>query len=184
MAFNLINTMKLFSRHKKLKAFTLLELLVGMILSGIVLTATFSAYRIITRQYETYCDKSETISELSFFVSQFQSDFSNATNITRISENEIQLQSGKRILDYKFSGKRVLRNDFSRTDTFNVSVPEMETFWKSEKVNSENQESDELHLQINFENRKTEKIYLKMSNAKSEIDKIESDFDTSRLNNW
>lgn len=183
MDFNLRNTMKSLQLHKQFGAFTLLELLVGMILSGIVLTATFSAYRIVTRQYEIYRDRSESVSELSFFVSQLQADFSDATAVIRVSENEISLQSEKRILEYNFSGKQVLRNDFSRTDTFSISVPEIETYWKSEKTNSDNQEADELHLKINFEGKRIEKYFLKTGNAKSEIDKAETDFDTSRLNN-
>jgi prepilin-type N-terminal cleavage/methylation domain-containing protein len=175
MAFSLRNTMKSLQLHKQFRAFTLLELLVGMILSGIVLTATFSAYRIVTRQYEVYRDKSESVSELSFFVSQIQADFSGATTIIRVSENKISLKSEKRTIEYDFSAKYVFRNDFSRTDTFSISVPEIETYSKSEKTNSDNQEADELHLKINFEDRKIEKLFLKTGNAKSEIDKAETD---------
>lgn len=179
MAFNLKSTMKSSPRHKRFRAFTLLELLIGMILSGIVLTATFSAYRIITRQYETYCGKSESVCDLSLFVSQLQSDFSNATSIIRISENEIQLHSEKRILDYRFSEKRVLRNDLSRIDTFNVCVTGIETFLESEKMNSENSEFDELHVMMDFEGKKQERIYQKSYDAKTLLDKIETDFDMS-----
>jgi prepilin-type N-terminal cleavage/methylation domain-containing protein len=175
MALNLRNTMKSFQLLKQFKAFTLLELLVGMILSGIVLTATFSAYHIITKQYEAYRDKTKSIAEFSFFVSQLQSDFSNATTILRISENEIRLQSEKKVLEYEFSGKEVLRNDFFRTDTFLIAVPEIETFRKSEKTNSVNQESDELQVKINFDGKTIKKIYLKNSSSKTEIDKAETD---------
>ena len=84
--------MKSFAIHKKFHAFTLLELLVGMIVSGIVLAATFSAYRITTKQYENYNEKVETISEFSFLVSQLESDFSQAKDLVRLSENEIQLK--------------------------------------------------------------------------------------------
>ncbi len=175
MVFNWHNTMKSSLLHKQFRAFTILELLIGMILSGIVLTATFSAYRIITHQYKSYCDKSETVSEVSSFVSQLQFDFSSATTIIRVSENEIRLQSEKRTLEYSFSEKRILRNDLSKIDTFNISVSEIKTFYKSEKTNSENQEFDELHVLMNFEGKKEEKIYLKLNNAKSEIDKAEKD---------
>ena len=163
--------MKSFILHKRLKAFTLLELLVGMILSGIVLTATFTAYRIITRQYETYRDKSKSITEVSFFVSQLQFDFADATTITRNSENEILLQSDNKILEYRFSEKYVLRNDLSRVDTFNVSVSGIETFLKSEKTVLENSDIDQLHIMMNFEGKKEEKIYVRTNNPKSEIDK-------------
>ena len=160
---------------KQFKAFTLLELLVGMILSGIVLTATFTAYRITTKQYETYSSKSKSITEISFFVSQLQADFSNATTIIQNSENTFQLQSGKRILEYKFAAKNVLRNDFKQIDTFNVAVTGVEAFYKSEKVNTENSEVDELHIRINFEGKTEKKIFLKTKDPKAEIDKAESE---------
>lgn len=175
MAFILPNTMKSFAPPKSLAAFTLLELLVGMILSGIVLTATFSAYHIITRQYEIYTVKSEADAEVSFFVSQLQFDFAHADHIVRISEYEIQLQSEKRLLEYGFSEKRVLRNDFSRMDTFNVSVSSLETFWKSEKQNASDAQVDELHVKLNVSGEKIEKIYLKTKSAKSGIDKAENE---------
>jgi prepilin-type N-terminal cleavage/methylation domain-containing protein len=173
--------MKSFAIHKQFRAFTLLELLVGMIVSGIVLTATFSAYRIITKQYENYRDKSESNSEVSFFASQLEFDFANSENIKFISENEIELRSEKRIMDYRFSEKRILRNDFLRVDTFIVSVSGIETFLKSEKVNSENSEMDELHVMMNIDGKKTEKIYLKVDNAKKEINLEEIGFDTFLL---
>jgi prepilin-type N-terminal cleavage/methylation domain-containing protein len=163
-------------RHKKFKAFTLLELLVGMILSGIVLTATFTAYRITTKQYETYSSKSKAITEISFFVSRLQADFSNATTIIQHSENSIQLQSEKRMLEYRFTAATVLRNDFNRIDTFNVSVSGMEALYKSEKVNTADSEIDELQLQINFEGKTEKKVYLKTKNPKAEIDKAEAEF--------
>jgi prepilin-type N-terminal cleavage/methylation domain-containing protein len=175
MVFILPNIMKLFPIHKQLRAFTLLELLVGMILSGIVLTATFSAYHIITGQYETYRDKSEFDAEVSFFVSQLQSDFSNAKEITRISESEICFSYEKRMLHYKFSEKQVLRTDFLRTDTFHVSVSAIETFLKSEKINSVDFPIDEVHVRMNIDGKKSEKVYLKTSIAKSEIDQAENE---------
>ncbi len=167
--------MKSSAIHKRLPAFTLLELLVGMILSGIVLTATFSAYRIITKQYESYRIRSVSDSEISFFVSQLQSDFSNAENITLVSENEIQLQTGGRMLNYRFSEKNVLRNDFSAIDTFHVSVSGIEAMLKSEKSNSENSPMDELHVMMDIDGKKVERVYLKTNNAKSKIDREETD---------
>ena len=169
--------MKLFPIHKQFRAFTLLELLVGMILSGIVLTATFSSYRIITKQYENYSRKSNADSEISFFISQLEFDFSNAKTISLMGENEIELKSKNKMLNYSFSEKQVLRNDFSRVDTFKVSVDNIWAFLKSEKIVSENSQIDELHIMINVDERRIEKIYLKPVNTKSEMDQAETDLE-------
>jgi prepilin-type N-terminal cleavage/methylation domain-containing protein len=151
--------MKSFTHPKQLHAFTLLELLVGMILSGIVLTATFSAYHIITRQYEMYTVQSDSDAEVSFFVSQLQDDFANADTALRVSENEIQLRSKERMLEYGFSERRVLRNDLSRMDTFRVSITGIETYYKKEKTNSDAALFDELHVLMDVDGQKVEKIY-------------------------
>ncbi|CAN5882357.1 hypothetical protein BH11BAC7_BH11BAC7_16620 [soil metagenome] len=162
-------------RHKQIKAFTLLELLVGMILSAIVLTATFNAYRIITRQYESYSKQSGTIKEVSFFVSQLQSDFENALTVIHVSENKIRLQSKDKLLEYRFGEKYVLRDDLLQIDTFFVAIHAIETFIKDEKVNAENNEIDELHVLINSEGKTEIKIYKKEINPKSELDKVDSE---------
>jgi competence protein ComGF len=161
-------------RDKSFKAFTILELLVGMILSGIVLTATFTAYRITTRQYESYGKKSVTMTELSFFVSQLESDFEKAKTITRNSENEIMLQSENSKLEYRFPGNYVLRNNFYHIDTFHVAVSAVETFLQKEKINSDESVIDELHLFLDVEGKKEEKIYRKEISSKAELDQQEA----------
>jgi hypothetical protein len=160
--------------HRSLKAFTILELLIGMILSGIVLTATFTAYRITTQQYKSYSEKSVTITEVSFLVSTLGTDFEKAKTIIRSFENNIVLQSENSMLEYRFSEKYVLRNNFLRCDTFHVAVTSIETFIRSVKVNPGETEIDELHLLLDVEGKKEEKIYRKGTNSKAEIDKLES----------
>jgi hypothetical protein len=162
-------------RHKYLKAFTILELLVGMILSGIVLTATFTAYRITTRQYESYREKSGMLTEVSFLVSQLEADFEKAKSVTRNSESNIMLQSENSMLEYHFSEKYVLRNNFLRTDTFHVAITAIETFSRTEKINSDESIIDELHLLLNIEGKREEKIYRKEIDTKKELDKLEAE---------
>lgn len=156
---------------RTLKAFTLLELLVGMILSGIVLTATFTAYRLVTHQYETYCDKSRSIAEISFFSSRLEADFANANELTFIAENKIQLQAEKRLTQYRFSEKYILRDDPGRTDTFYVSVSSTTAYHRSEKISTANSLLDELHITIAYEGKTQEKIYRSTKDPKAEIER-------------
>jgi prepilin-type N-terminal cleavage/methylation domain-containing protein len=104
--------------HKKLKAFTLLELLVGMIISGIVIAAGFNAYRIISIQFKTYKETSAVYSSFSFFETQFRKDFRNAKEISAEDENSIQFISGEKKTDWRFSKRFSLRNEGTVTDTF------------------------------------------------------------------
>jgi prepilin-type N-terminal cleavage/methylation domain-containing protein len=107
--------------HKKLKAFTLLELLVGMIISGIVIAAGFNAYRVISTQFKTYKETSAVYSSFSFFEAQFRQDFRNAKEISAENENSVQFISGEKKTGWRFNEKYALRNDRNETDTFFVS---------------------------------------------------------------
>ena len=159
-------------RHNSFKAFTILELLVGMILSGIVLTATFTAYRVTLKQFQSYSERSATLTEISFFTSQLEADFEKAKMVKRISENVMLLESEKTALEYRFTDKYVLRNNFLQTDTFHVTIAGTETFMKSGKVIADDAETDELHVWLNMDGKQEEKIYRKETDPKTELDKL------------
>ena len=103
--------------HRKIKAFTLLELLVGMIVSGIVVAACFNAYRVVAMQFKAYKTTSAAYENFSFFESQFRADFQHAKEISG-NENAIQFISREKKTDWQFREKYALRNDGNEIDTF------------------------------------------------------------------
>src|SRR4051812_29683995 len=119
--------------HKRLKAFTLLELLVGMIISGIVVAACFNAYRIIGGQFKTYRETTAVYDSFSFFEAEMQREFSDAKDVERVSGNEIRMIYEDRDINWQFKEKYALRNDGNETDTFFVSVRKAEMFSDGEK---------------------------------------------------
>lgn len=143
-------------KYKSLQAFTLLELLVGMILSGIVLGATFSAYRIVSKEAVQFRDQSKSANELSFFLNHLHSDFYRSVKINSDEEERIHLIQKKRELIYRFSAEYVLRSEQEHTDTFFVSVPKAELFSHGEQLNA-GEDADELKLQFKSGD-KTEKL--------------------------
>lgn len=159
--------------HKKFSAFTLLELLVGMIVSGIVLTATFSAYRIVSRQNLDYSARSKSATDLSFFVSRLAADFSAKGKVFQLTENEISIEQEKRILQYRFSEKNIFRSDGTHTDTFFVSAAAVKTFYENNEVAGENSEVDELRLSLITGEKKEEKTFTKPQCAKNKMDEEE-----------
>ena len=150
---------------ERLRAFTLLELLVGMVVSGIVLTTTFSAYRIVSSQLSGFERQTAYVKEISLFTSQLGSDFSNAGTITCISPQEIRLVSATRQIDYRFAGSYVLRNDLNRTDTFRVVVEDMHALKNNEKVDDGDAEIDELHLLLLIDGKKEEEVLRQATDA-------------------
>lgn len=109
------------SAGHKLPAFTLLELLVGMIISSIVLAAAFSAWNIIGRQHALYRSRHDASTEASFFCSTLRRDFSRA-DFYNGNSDMLTLQLGNQTLTYKNAPPVVLRNNGLQTDTFFVAV--------------------------------------------------------------
>jgi hypothetical protein len=95
--------------HKKLPAFTLMEIMVGMIVSTIVIAVIFSAWHIISKQSEQFHLRSEKIRDLSLMHSFLVVDTQSADSI--FCENE------------SFDGIRMTMYCYQRhADVFNLAV--------------------------------------------------------------
>jgi hypothetical protein len=103
---------------KKLPAFTLLELLIGMIISSLVIASAYYAYAIIYDRYEQYRLMKKKLLESE----QFQSVLNNDAYISDvISFNDDQLVMTKpngTSVQYHFYDRLITRAENDRSDTF------------------------------------------------------------------
>ena len=103
---------------KRISAFTLLELLIGMILSSIVIGFCYTSYSIIHKQYLNY----NTIKRQNTAAIQLNSilntDFINAEYIMYDTDKLIFNSENKVHLHYEFKENYILRVDNGLTDTF------------------------------------------------------------------
>jgi prepilin-type N-terminal cleavage/methylation domain-containing protein len=152
----------------KLKAFTLLELLIGMIVSGIVMSAIFAALNIVHRQQLSYEKTSEKNRQLSFFLSTFNTDFAESRNMNCPGENEVIFSSPSKNITYDFHSLYALRKS-EETDTFFVSVPELKALKNSEVV-GEGLPADELQLSIEISDKKELFELKKFPDAKTKLE--------------
>jgi type II secretory pathway pseudopilin PulG len=168
------NTMSSSGRNKTLAAFTLLELLVGMIVSGIVLASAFSAWRIVSRQVRTYDERIQAAGELSFFISRFESEVMRAARMTPVSTDALRLELNSRLLTYRFHEKYVLRAEDLHTDTFFVQVKMTGTFFHGAKIPVD-EDADEIRLGITLDGKREEKSCFVMRDVKREMDRLEKE---------
>jgi type II secretory pathway pseudopilin PulG len=117
------NTTSCWCADKKLPAFTLLELIVGMIVSVIVLAVIFSAYHIVVRQSEQFCSRSTGKRDLSLLHSTYTRDITSCDSVAIISADEVQcylLEKNNWHLSatYTSIGEAVTRTSAARVDTF------------------------------------------------------------------
>jgi prepilin-type N-terminal cleavage/methylation domain-containing protein len=106
---------------KRLKAFTLTELLIVMIISVITLTTIYTVYLLVKKQYLKQSAKSESLNNYLLFKNTFANDFNNADSVKNTAENQSLLcYFDSVIINYTFSEKVVTRQFNDLTDSFYV----------------------------------------------------------------
>ncbi len=120
--------MSLFSSDKKYHAFTLTELLVGMIVSGIVISAVWTTFRVVSNLAQSSLSSVTQVEEISFFKRCFSTDFQNA-QIVVWTEKGFSMSFGDREHDvkYNFLSEFVLREGAGRTDTFHAQISDVKS---------------------------------------------------------
>lgn len=107
----------------KLKAFTLLELLVGMVISSLVIGFCVLGYLIINQQYLSYRFTKTAITDVVLMKTVITSDFNNSNKIHSENENELVIDndSGQSI-SYRFTDEFIVREKEEITDTFKIAT--------------------------------------------------------------
>lgn len=118
---------------KKLKAFTLVELIVVMIISIITLATGYAIYSLVQRQFERRYSKDKTLQKYLLFQRALKNDFSRADKITANAEAGYVcfFFQGDSVL-YFFDKNTVSRNWKENSELFDITVKKVET--KSETV--------------------------------------------------
>ncbi len=105
---------------QKFKAFTLIELLIGMIISSIVITFCYMSYTMISKQYMNYKLIKEELVDALQFNSILNNDIEKANSI-HFNENKLIIVTEfNEILEYNFVERYILRNSDAVVDTFNL----------------------------------------------------------------
>ncbi|WP_423147020.1 PulJ/GspJ family protein [Rubrolithibacter danxiaensis] len=104
----------------KIKAYTILELTIAMLISAIVIGIAFSSYTILNKLYHVFNSKNKSITEFSLTNKILRKDFLQAKRIMK-TESGIQTIDDKGIVSYRFLKDYILRNQYDiRTDTLRL----------------------------------------------------------------
>jgi prepilin-type N-terminal cleavage/methylation domain-containing protein len=107
---------------KKLPAFTLIELLITLILSGIVIGFGYGAYSMIFRQFSDYRVESKKTNDVLNFESVFKYDFAVSSTHELLEETRVILGGNDREVVYQWGKPGVLRIEKGNTDTFHLNL--------------------------------------------------------------
>lgn len=107
---------------KTIKAFTLLEMMIALVLSSIVFSISFVCYSMILKQFLNYKHSSTLIQEAGQLQTTLQTDFFNSQLIQYNDITATFIFFERPSVKYLFVKDFVLRESNNRTDTFHVLV--------------------------------------------------------------
>lgn len=106
---------------KRLKAFTLAELIVVMIISIITLTTIYTVYLLVKKQYVKQSAKIESLTNYIQFKKTFSTDFNNADSVKNEPGNQsLECYVDTSIITYEFLDTKVTRQLNNLVDSFLV----------------------------------------------------------------
>lgn len=118
----------------KIKAYTLMEVTIVMLISALTITICYSAYGIITNYYKSFQQKHKMSTEILSLKHVLDRDAEKSNHAFKTPFGcEFSLDSDKIV--YTFTNHFILRqlNDL-HTDTFKIKVKEMKGYFESAEI--------------------------------------------------
>ncbi|WP_108808719.1 PulJ/GspJ family protein [Aquimarina spinulae] len=119
-------------KHTRLQAFTMLELVIGMVISSLVITMVYVIYDNLSRQVVVYADQQDDLMTYNQFQNLFSKDVQLSTSIDIDDDKHIVLESANKEIHYFFKTEKIIRKA-EAVDTFNIKVLEV-LFDQNEKI--------------------------------------------------
>jgi Tfp pilus assembly protein PilE len=119
---------------QKIKAYTLMEITIAMLLSAVCISMCYSAYGIITGYYKEFGRKNEASAALSSLKQVLARDFLNSKHALR-EENKIILLSDSITIAYGFESEWITRDlNQQHIDTFKVKSSTLTAYFEHLEV--------------------------------------------------
>ena len=119
----------------KLRAYTILEVTVAMLLSAVSIAIAYTAFSILNKSYKGFDSRNKELAEFVLADKLLKRDFSEAKRLTR-SETGIIMQLDSGIISYDFNEEYILRDQYGlRTDTLHLATIERRFTFEQEESN-------------------------------------------------
>ena len=156
----------------KIKAFTVLELVVVMALTGILFLLASTAWDIINKQNETLEEQVEYGISFLDFHSIIQKDFTESYRATVLLSG-LELISESKNINYTWQQNKIIRTSNNHSITFPIKVDGYVMSFDNTNVVSVNRLIDKMNLQVShMENSFT--VYLKKTYDSYTLMEVES----------
>ena len=160
---------------KKVKAFTIIEVTIAMLITGLLIAITYTSYSIIVKSYQAFSTKHEDLVVLNNIDHLLKRDFFKAEIIYKTNDG-IELKQNNVIIAYEFKPDYVVRHTV-RIDTFKVQTQALITTFENLPINDvqdteEQNWIDGLSFMLVYKNEQIPYIYHKMYSSVNLINRM------------
>jgi prepilin-type N-terminal cleavage/methylation domain-containing protein len=120
----------------KIKAFTLIELIVVMLIGTIVVVFLWTGYEFINKNYSRWTGKNQQVLDLIGFERLFRKDIRNSA-VVKMGHNYFSLTGDLENIEYHFLSNVVVRKANDQADTIRCDVASYEVTYLNEECNNE-----------------------------------------------
>jgi Tfp pilus assembly protein PilE len=143
--------------NHRVKAFTIMEVTITMLIAAILIGITYTAYSIIVKSYISFSKKNEDMAVLVRLDELLKKDFAHSEIILK-DNNGISFNSDDHVVKYQFNPDFIVRTT-TRADTFKVKTGVINTTFENQAVNEvsatdEQNRLDDLDLILLFQDEK------------------------------
>lgn len=119
---------------KKIKAYTLIEVAVAMLLAGICISICYTAYGIIDNYYQSFQQKNQATDQVLSLKHVLEKDFLQSKAVLKNGEG-IKLNQDSVTINYLFEQQYILREiNELHTDTFKIASQNLQLSFEGAEV--------------------------------------------------
>lgn len=121
----------------KIKAFTLVELAVVMLISIILFGIAYFSWQIIEQRFISYTDSSIELENIATFKLQIEQDFKKSTQIIAGPNSKgilVRCENDSTRIEYLFTIENILRTQATRVDTFKIISNNLKMYLLNEEI--------------------------------------------------
>lgn len=141
--------MKSIWKQTKIKAFTISELLVVLVVSTIVISMTFLVLNMVRKQLRLIQGNYQKKQEVQFFENTLTRDFNRGVAYYEPKLNRLLLKNSKDSVEYLFLKQYILREK----DTFQIELDNLKLFLGGKEVSENTIDAIEITTSSNFANQ-------------------------------
>tara|TARA_B110000046_G_C13026081_1_gene414211 strand:- start:8744 stop:9208 length:465 start_codon:yes stop_codon:yes gene_type:complete len=136
-------------KETKLKAFTLAEMIVVLVVASIVISMSFLVLNMVGKQVSLIQNNYHKKQEVQLFETTFTRDFNTHSVFYHKKENILILKNTKDSVSYVFLDHFIIREK----DTFNIEVVNKKLFLDGLETNEKQIDAIEINLSEQFSNK-------------------------------